>query len=490
MSDDKGIGLKGWLAGPKSKSAHTENKSAAISLEKNRVAVLPLVNMISDPADEYFSDGMTEELISKLAKVSGLQVISRTSVMRYKNTDKKIAEIGSELAAGSIIEGSVRKAGNQLRISVQLIDTREDKHLWSQTYDRELKDVFAMQSDIARNVSEALSVKLLPRESVQLRKNAIQNVEAYTLYLKGRFHWNKRTREGVEKGIEYFESAINQDSSYALAYAGLADCYHVAENWGYMSHEDAYAKAKQAALKALELDSNLAEAHVALATTYEADWNWTAAEAEFKRAIELNPNYASARQWYSSMLACLGRAEEGLDEAKKAAEIDPLSPIVTSTLGWRFYQMREYDLALEQFKKALEIEADFSNARRGLAYSYAKNSMCEEALAECKKIDSVRHSEIQSKLDLAFVYALCGRKDEARKSLPEDIQNLEANSDLLVLSAAFYSVLGDKDKAMELLQRAYEAHSYDLMEISDSEFHNLRLDGRFIELQKKLGLKK
>ncbi len=491
MSDDKGVGLKGWIAGQKSKSAPEQKKTEAISLEKNRVAVLPFVNMISDPADEYFSDGMTEELISTLANVSGLQVISRTSIMQYKNTNKKAVEIGKDLTVGSIIEGSVRKAGNQLRITVQLVDTQQDKHLWAQTYDRELKDVFSVQSDIARNVSEALRVKLLPRESAQLQKNATNSMEAYTLYLRGRFHWNKRTREGVEKAIEYFHLAIDQDPNYALAYVGLADCYGVSATFGYMPDKEGYSIAKEAVSKALELDNNLAEAHASLAWTLMADWSWAAAEAEFKRAIELNPNYAIARTWYSTLLANLDRPEEALVEVQRAYERDPLSPRIASDFGHRLYSKKEYDLSIEQYKRALEIQPDFSDARFGLATAYAKHSMCEEALAECQTIDSMHHSDLEGKLVVAYVYALCGRKDEAGRLLKDNAWNLKNESSFPVLAAAGYSALGKKDEAIQLLQRGYEAHNSNLMMINAlKEFDDLVSDRRFIELQKKIGLNK
>lgn len=491
MSDDKGIGLKGWLAGQKSKSPPAAIKPEAISLAKRRVAVLPLANFTSDPGDEYFADGMTEELISTLSNISGLRVISRTSVMQYKNTGKKIDEIGRDLGAGSIIEGSVRKVGNQVRITVQLIDAQEDEHLWAQTYDRELKDVFAMQSDIARNVSDTLKVKLLPRETAQLQKIPTPSMDAYSLYLKGRFHWNKRSQESTEKAIEYFQDAINQDPNYALAYAGLADCYNVASSWNYLPEKDALARAEKAARKALELDSSLAEAHAALAMTLEADWKWEAAESEYKRAIELNPNYASARQWHSTLLSALGRMEEALTEIKKASETDPLSPIITTHMGIRLQEMGEYDRSVEQFKKALETQPDFSFARTCLAEVYAKKSMLEEALAEFQRIGpGVR--PLYVKLDLAWAYAVCGRRNEAEKILRDEAKSLGPDSAFLVNAAYVYSALGNIDKAMELLQRAYESHTAKIEAMGDMAFDNpnLAADPRFIELLKKIGLRK
>ena len=494
MSEDKGIGLKGWLAGQKSKSIRRDNRTQVVSLEKNRVAVLPLVNMISDPADEYFSDGMTEELISSLASVSGLQVISRTSIMQYKNTNKKISEIGRDLAAGSIIEGSVRKAGNQLRITVQLIDTQEDKHLWSQTYDREMKDVFALQSDIAKNVSEALQVKLLPRESAQLQKNATRNMEAYTLYLKGRYHWNKRTDEGNKKAIEYFQSAINLDPNYALAYAGLADCYNIQANYQYTPLEETYSKARKAAMRAIELDNGLAEARASLALSLMHDWMWTAAMTEFKNAIERSPNYASAHQWYALLIRILGRQDEALTEVRKAQAIDPLSPVITSNVGDVLYVLGQYDSAMEQYKKALEIEPDFMPAHVGMLGIFMDKSKFEEALEECQKIDTLTHSDLRSQGNFACLYARAGRKEEAIRFLEINIQAIETNRLYSTGVAILYSVLGDKDNALVWLMRGFEWHDSALPFINEipasDDLKPLRSDPRFINLLKKMGLKK
>lgn len=490
MSDDRGIGLKGWLAGQKPKSPRAEDKTEAISLEKHRVAVLPLANLTPDPSDEYFADGMTEELISTLANISGLRVISRTSILQYKNTSKKVSEIGRDLAAGSIIEGSVRKAGNQLRISVQLIDAQEDEHLWAQTYERGLQDVFAVQSDIARNVSEALKVKLLPRESALLQKSPTLSMEAYMLYLKGRYYWNKRTEEAVKIAREYFQSAIGQDPDYALAYTGLADCYNVDADWGYMPAKDAYAMAKKAALKALELDNNLAEAHAALGLTLMSEWNWTAAETEYRRAFELNPNYASTRQWYSMLLAGLGRGEEALAEIKGASKIDPLSPVITFHMGMRLFETGEYDLSAEEFKKALELQPDFPIAFIFLAAAHAKKSMFKEALEECDRVGLIKSPDAYTGLELAYVYALCGRKDEARRILREQAKNLESDSISLVYAARVHYVLGDSDKAMKLLESGYESHNPGIYKISLMDSGDLLSDQRVIIFQKKIGLRK
>lgn len=293
-------------------------------LDPKRIAILPLVNIANDPSDEYFADGMTEEMISTISNVSGLTVISRTSTMQYKGAKKNLVDIGKELGAGSLLEGSVRKAGNRVRITVQLLDATEDKHLWAQNYDRELQDIFAVQSDVAGNVADALKVKLLDREAVQMRKKPTDNTEAYLLYLKARDYWNKRSESAVRKAMEYFQLAIDADPDFALAFVGIADCWSILQSWSYAPTAEAAPKTKQAVLKALKLDSNLAEAHATYGLELAIyEWKWEEAELEFNRAIELNPNYGSAHQWYSfSVLRFARREDEEIKEAYKALELD------------------------------------------------------------------------------------------------------------------------------------------------------------------------
>src|SRR2546428_217071 len=281
-------------------------------MDKHRIIVLPLANISSDPRDEYFADGLTEELISSISNISELSVISRTSAMTYKGTSKKVGDIGKELDVGSVLEGSVRKSGNRMRIAVQLIDARDDKHLWAQNYDREFDDVFAVQSDIAKKVADALRVRILPGETRQIEKKPTNNSEAYGLYLKGRYLWNKRTKEALLKAIQYFTEATKKDPNFARAYVGLADCYIIMENWGYLTTAEASPKSKMYVTRALELDDSIAEAHVSRASILMAqEWDVEGAEREFKRAIELNPSYATAHHWYGNgLLAPQGRFDE------------------------------------------------------------------------------------------------------------------------------------------------------------------------------------
>ncbi|HZW85760.1 MAG TPA: adenylate/guanylate cyclase domain-containing protein, partial [Nitrososphaerales archaeon] len=297
-------------------------------LDTTRVAVLPFANFSSDPNDAYFADGITEEIITTVSGVSGLSVISRTSVMGYKGSSKKVREIGKELEVGSVLEGSFRKAGNKIRITTQLIDVAGDKHLWAQNYDRELDDVFAVQSDIAHQVAEALKVRILPHEEQKIDKMLTRNPEAHTLYLKGRYFWNQRTKESMLKAIREYKGAIELDPEFSQAYAGIADCYAVMGNHGHIPFAEAFPKVKEFALKAVEFDPTSGEAHTSLASALSSLRD-PSAEDEFKKAIQLNPSYATAHHWYGIRLFRTGRLDQALQEAKKAQELDPLSPQIT-----------------------------------------------------------------------------------------------------------------------------------------------------------------
>ena len=330
----------------------------------NRVAVLPFANMSPDPADEYFADGMTEELIDRLAQVKSLKVIARTSVMKYKGSQKGALEVGKELGIGALIEGSVRKAGNRVRVTVQLINAGTEEHLWSSHYDKNLDDIFAVQSEIAEKVAGELKVQLLDSEKKTLEKKPTRDITAYTFYLKGRYLWNERNKESLEKAIKYFEEAIRMDSRFALAYAGLADSYIVLMDHGHLPRSEVFPKAKEAAKKALELDETLAEAHTSLATILGREWDWRGAEEEYAKALGINPNYATAHHWYSIHLLDTGRVDEAIRELKIAEELDPLSPMIHAYAGNVYLCARKYDIALAEFDKALELDPNFVSAHR------------------------------------------------------------------------------------------------------------------------------
>jgi adenylate cyclase len=459
--------------------------------DRNRVAVLPLVNMTSDPNDEYFADGMTEEMISTLSNISGLTVISRTSTMQYKGAKKNLVDIGRELGAGTLLEGSVRKAGNRVRITIQALDAREDKHLWAKSYDRELQDIFAVQSDVATNVADALKVKLLDREADQLRKKPTDDTEAYMLYLKGREYWNQRSESGLRKAIEYFQLALDADADFALAYVGIADCWSVLQSSGFSSTTETIPKVKQAVLSALKLDNTLAEAHTSYAAELAMyDWKWEEAELEFKRAIELNPNYATAHQWYSySVLRCSRRLDEELSEAYKALELDPLAPVMSVNIGQTFYYREEHDKAIEYFDKALAINPNNLFAYLLQAASYLASARYEKGIEMTETYLPKIQTEIRTKLGLVVAYGMAGRTDDARRFLAEVEQVGDKEPIPPGEFADAYSVLGETDKMFEFLDKAALQKGNTVpFSLIDPFYKRYRSDPRFIALKNKVGI--
>ncbi len=478
-------------------NASQANEIAAQSqhtiFDKKRIAILPFSNISPNPNDEYFADGMTEELTSALSKISGLQVIARTSVLRYKGGSKSIDEIGKELKVGTILEGSVRKVGEKLRVTAQLIDSQDSRHLWSESYDKELRDVFAIQSEIAQSVAQATKVQLLFAEKVALNKEPFVKMEAYTQYLKGRFFWNQRNRESIKKAVECFEQALKNDPEYALAHVGLADSYFQLTAHGYMPPEEAYPKAKFEALKALELDDMLVEAHTTLAALLaNYDWDWREAEVEFKRAIDLNPNYSNAHLWYGSLLLHLGRHEEAFVEIRKAHELDPLSQQTATTFGNAYEALRQYDLSIEMHKRSLELDPSFIPARMNLAELYVIKFMFSEAEQEIQKVMSFTSVRAPFEIFLGFIAACSGRKEEAKRVLFDYLGEKGEREKKYVppeLFAILYNALGDKDKAFEWLEVAIMKRSSFILDIKNSPLiDDLRSDARYQSLLRKLNL--
>jgi adenylate cyclase len=466
-------------------------KMESARLDRNRVAILPLVNMTSDPNDEFFADGMTEEMISTLSNISGLTVISRTSTMQYKGVKKNLVEIGRELGAGTLLEGSVRKAGNRVRISVQLLDASEDKHLWAQSYDRELQDVFAVQSDVATNVADSLKVKLLDREAAQIRKKPTENTEALLLYLKGREFWNKRSESAVRKAIEYFQLAIDADPDFALAYVGIADCWSVLETWGYASASEAAPKMKQAVLKALKIDSTLGEAHATYALELALfEWKWEESELEFKRAIELSPNYATAHHWYSySVLRFTRRLDEELREASKALELDPLAPVMSLNVGQTFYFREEYEKAMQYFEKTLEIDSNFLGAYLWRAGCYLATARYEKTIELMEKYLPRSDIGTRAQLALAAAYGLVGRKNDARKLIAR-VEQAGGRKQISRYSfAGAYFGLGEIDRMFEYLSKAALEKDYAIpMILIDPLYKRYWSDPRYTALKTKVGI--
>ena len=490
MTEDRGVGLKGWLSGPRSKDAKAEDRAEKLfPVHEHRIAVLPMANISPDPQDEYFADGLTEELISSISNISELGVISRTSAMTYKGTSKKVKEIGRELDVGSVLEGSVRKAGKRMRITVQLIDVRNDKHLWVQSYDREFNDVFAVQSDIAKQVAAALRIRILPEETRQLEKKPTKSSEAYDLYLKGRYFWNERTKEGLLKAIECFKQAIRLDASFALAFSGVADSYCVLGNNGHIPYIEAFEKQRENALKAVQFDESSAEAHTSLAAALQSDYNWEGAEREFNRAIEHNPNYATAHQWYGILLLIVGKFGKALREASKAQLLDPMSLQISVFRGNVYDAMRKYDLAEGQLRKVLEVEPNFVNARNALCGVLLHQGRYDEMEREGRELLRLTNNHPATKAWIAAGYAFAGRKEEARTILDE-VKTLPPGTHVAVQPFVYAHVaLGEKEKAIELIEKEWEGHADWIPALKlEPLLASIRFEPRVIEVLRKIGL--
>ena len=354
------------------------------------IAVLPLENLSGDPQQEYLADGMTETLIAHLAKISSLRVISRTSVMRYKGTNKALPEIARELGADALIEGSVMRSGSRIRITAQLIYAPSDKHLWGESYERDLSDVLVLQSEVARAIAHEIKIKLTPQDQTRLATARPVNSEAYEFYLKGRYYWNKMSGDAVTQAADYFSKAIALDGSYAPVYVGLADCYVRQANLGHLPPSEAYERAKTATLRALEADNGLAEAHASLAVIRaDYDWDWEGAETEFRRALELDPKHVNAHQWHAVFLAKMGRFKEAFPEIEIAKELDPLSLPVATSAGTILRYARRYDEAIKELRKAIDLEPSFKFTHVELAEVYELKGMFQEAASEWSRVNAL-----------------------------------------------------------------------------------------------------
>ena len=455
------------------------------------VAVLPFENMSTDPENEYFSDGITDDIIAQLSKISALKVISRTSSMQYKKTTKKIAAIAEELGVAAVLEGSVRKAGPRVRIVAHLVDPKTEQHLWGDTFDRQLTDIFEVQSEVAQQITGALSVALSPEEKQRVEKKATQDADAYNLYLLGRFHANKWSEADVLKGIECFEGAIAKDPNFAVAYAGLADAYELL-SIGFSSRPPVewLAKAKTAALKALEMDDSLAEAHTSLAyARWLGDLDWPGAEKEFKRALELKGSYVMAHEWYAEYLAALGRHEEAVAEIKRAQQLDPLAVPVNRAVGWVLYFARRYDEAIDELQKTLNMNPDFLGARLVLWWAWVAKGWPDVAMADIRKEVERPGLRTVKKLMLAYVCAAAGNKEEANGLLWELESKLAGDNRMALLAALVYTALDMKDRAFQELYRAHELREPGLMFLKVAPWLDpLRSDPRYGVLVEKLGL--
>ena len=455
------------------------------------VAVLPFVNASADPNNDYLSDGLTEGLINSLSRIPNLRVTSRSSAFRYKGREIDPKKVASELAVHAVVTGRVVQRGDSLSITVDLVDAQDDRQLWGEHFNRKLAHIFAMQDEIAQEISEKLRQRLSGEEMTRMAKRHTVNAEAYQLYLKGRYEWNKRSPESFKKCIQYFQEAIDRDPSYALAYAGLADSYSVMSAFGVLPPRETLPRAKAAALKALELDDTLAEAHTTLAGVLAAyDLDWPAAEREFKRALQLNPRYANAHHWYAlRYLAPVGKLDEAIAEMKRAQELDPLSPIISTNLGMAYYYARQYDQAMEQYRKTLGMDPNFIAATFRLIGIYEQEGKYQEAIAATPRMMPNIRGHSSDAAALRQGYAASGVKGYWQKQLAWMTQEFRQPylpaSDL----AGVYARLGDKEQAFTALEKAYEERDGGLNLLNvDPAFDPLRADPRFADLVRRLGL--
>jgi TolB-like protein/Tfp pilus assembly protein PilF len=456
------------------------NRKLAVAIPKS-IAVLPFENLSDDSDNIYFADGIQEEILTRLAKIGDLKVISRSSTRDYQRKPRSLADIAKQLGVANILEGSVRKAADQVRVNVQLINAQTNSHLWAETYDRKLTDVFLVETDIAEAIADSLKAKLTHSERQAIAVRPTANREAYELYLKGRFLWNKRTGADLRKAIDFFNHAIAKDPNYALAYAGLADCYDLLHEYSDLSPKESYPKAKATATKALELDDTLGEAHTSLAySLVNYDWDWRGAEKEYQRAIELNPNYATAHQWYAECLSMLGRHNEAIAEIKRAQRLDPLSLIINQGVGGKYLYARRYDEAMAQFHRTLELYPHFPPTHQRIGWCYAQKRMYNEAIAEMQRAVELSGNSPQMIAALGWTYAAAGRRDTAQNIIAElERRSKESYVDNYFI-ATIFAALGEKDEAFALLNKASAERSYWMPWINiDPQLDNLRSDSRF-----------
>jgi TolB-like protein/DNA-binding winged helix-turn-helix (wHTH) protein/Tfp pilus assembly protein PilF len=454
------------------------------------LAVLPLESLSSDASQDYFADGMTDELISDLGQISALRVISRTSVMGYKHARKPLPQIARELNVDAVVEGTVLRSGDQVRITAQLIEASSDKHLWSQSYEGELRDTLALQSKVARAIADEIRINLNPQEQTALKNVKVVNPQAYESYLKGRYFWNRRTADGLKIALAYFNQAIDEDPKYAQSYSGLADTYALLGDWQYaaMTAKEALPKAKAAAIKALELDSALGEAHNSLAFCLDGfDWDFDSAGKEFRRAIELNPGYATAHHWYAWHLSLLGRYDEAIEEMRKAENLDPLSLIINSDLAEILVLAHAYDESIRQSRKTIEMDPNFALAHNQLGQAYLEKQMHDEAIAELQKAVQLSAGSSTCIANLARAYAASGKRGEAIKLLSDLKKRSNATYSRGSEIAVIYAALGDTDQAMNWLEKGYEER-FNPGVLLRPGFDPLRSDPRFQDLVRRIGL--
>jgi DNA-binding winged helix-turn-helix (wHTH) protein/TolB-like protein/Flp pilus assembly protein TadD len=472
-----------------SRSSGSPTEPASV-LEARTLAVLPFRSIGAGGENEYLQLGIIDSLIARLSNLKGITVRPTSSVRKYAASEQDPVAAGRELAVDAVLNGSVQTAGNRIRVVVQLVNVREGSALWGETFDGELADIFTVQDHISEHVAGALRLSLSKAERERLTRPETNSPEAYQLYLKGRYYWNKRTQETAKRAIDYFQQAIDLDPNYALAYAGIADSYIILGVYSALPAKEAFTKAKAMAQKAVQLDESLTEAHTALAyVKFRYEWNWSAAEEEYRRAIELNPNYATAYQWAALNLAAVGRQDEAISQMRRAEELDPLSLIINSNTEWVLYLARRYDDAIAHCQKTLEIDPSFFATHKYLGLLYMQKRMYEQAIAEYQKARDLSVDDPHILALIGHCYALAGKLDRARAVLKE-LKELATRKYVQPYSIAMvYAGVGEKDQALAWLEKAYEDRSSYMVYLKvEPIFDSLHSDPRFVDLMRRVGL--
>jgi TolB-like protein/Flp pilus assembly protein TadD len=470
--------------------AQDGRRSAASLPSSKSIAVLPFENLSHDPENAYFADGIQEEILTRLSKIADLKVISRTSTQRYKSAPTNLSEIAKQLGVAHILEGTVQKAADQVRVNVQLINAENDSHVWADKFDRKLTDIFAVESEIATKIAAALQAKLTGAEQRALASRPTENSEAHQLYLKGLYFWNKKTPDGHRKSIEYFNQAIEKDPNYALAYAGLADTYLGLPFDSDARPREAFPKAEAAAERSLAIDNTLAEAHASLAwVKFNYEWDFSGAEEGLTRAIALNPNYALVHNRYARYLSVMGRHQEAVADAKRARELDPLSLIINTNVGQALFWARQYDQVIEELRKTLEIDSNFWVAHLFLGKAYEQKAMYPEAIAALQKARELSGGSSQTISMLGYVYAVSGRRSEAQHALDELNDQSKQRYVPPYDIAMVYAGLGERDQFFQWLEKAYEDRNQFMTLLKvEPKFDPIRSDPRFQDLLRRVGL--
>jgi len=472
-----------------SRSSRSPTQPAGV-LETRTLAVLPFRSIGAGGENEYLQLGIIDSLIARLSNLKGITVRPTSSVRKYAASEQDPVAAGRELAVDAVLNGSVQTVGNRIRVVVQLVNVREGSALWGETFDGELADIFTVQDRISEHVAGALKLSLSKAERERLTRPETNSPEAYQLYLKGRYYWNKRTQETAKRAIDYFQQAIDLDPNYALAYAGIADCYIILGVYSALPAKEAFTNAKAMAQKALQLDESLTEAHTALAyVKFRYEWDWSAAEEEYRRAIELNPNYATAYQWAALNLAATGRQEEAISQMTRAEELDPLSLIINSNTEWVLYLARRSDEAIAHCQKTLEIDPSFFATHKYLGLLYMQKRMYEQAIAEYQKARDLSVDDPHIIALIGHCYALAGKVERARAALKE-LQELAKRKYVQPYSIAMiYTGLGEKDQALAWLEKAYDDRSSYMVYLKvEPIFDSLHSDPRFVDLIHRVGL--